>query len=218
MAIGAGAAQASTWMVGGVNLAANAESAAVEGSLENNDGALLTTISSLAIKILCTSGTFENVKLKGTDTTSNGKVLFEGCEVYKDSNGEALHCGVHTSGSAAGIIKTTEGHGLVELHNNATNAPDELATLVIPNNAESRFATLLTSGCTLPEVVPVFGSLALRDCEGKGEVEQATHLVVELPALSHVFVISDTAEHAAKLVGSANVSLNGGAAFRALKE
>jgi hypothetical protein len=218
MAIGAGTARASTWMVAGANLAAGVESANVEGSLENNDGALLTTIAGLAIKILCTAGAFENLKLKGTDTTTSFKAVFTGCEAYKDSNGEALHCGIHTSGQPVGTIKTNELTGLVELHNNTTNAPDELADLVIPNNAEHRIATLLTSECSLPDVIPVFGLLAFKDCEGKGEVEQATHLIVELPALSHLFVISDTAEHAGKLIGSGNVNLVGGAVFRALKE
>jgi len=218
MAISASGAQAATpeWMNGhGENLSGEP---AISGSLENADATLLTKINGLDIDILCTVGNFVGVNLKALGTTSVGTVKFTGCKIYEltlnakeEVTGKIeLACNVKSTGAPnVGEIVTKEGHGQLELQESVP------VTLVVPQTGEE-FARIHTEGCVLPETIPVIGKLALKDCENKAEIEQATHLVVEGPG-SGLFVINTTnMEHLAKLDGSANVSLTGGGNFDGL--
>jgi hypothetical protein len=88
--------------------------------------------------------------------------------------------------------------------------------LVIPN-VGTELARIITEKCVLPEVIPVIGKLTLKDCEGKAEVELATHLAEEFEPLTELFVINNTEmEHLAKLDGSLLVKLTAGGNFSGL--
>jgi hypothetical protein len=213
MAISASGAQAATpeWMKNGADI--GVAEPEITASLENNDATLLTTINGLSIDILCTAGNFVGAKLKAGGTTNSTTVKFTGCKIYKLEGGvkTELACHVHSNLQPEGTIETKIGHGQLELHTGGVPI-----TLVIPN-VGTEFARILTEKCVLPELIPVIGKLALKDCENKAETEQAIHLVEEFEPLSELFVINTTEmEHLAHLDGSANVSLVGGGNFSGL--
>ena len=214
MAVSAGNAQAAPeWMEAGVNIVGAAQSAEIKTTLENGSGSLLTTISGLAIRVTCTAMSVSGIKLTAGGNTTNGKATFTGCEIYKNSNGEPLECAVRTVAQPGGKIVTRNIHGDIVLHEGGKPVSlIKVGEIVEPE----RFATLLTEGCTLPEVIPVFGGLEAEDCENRYEEERLTHLLKEEPALTHMYVISDTAEHKATVDGSANVFLANDANWRGL--
>ncbi len=218
MAISASGAQASQWMVKGADLTGGKS---VIGSVEGNSVALLSEINKLKIEIACTSGELVGVELKGSpegETNTTGDLKFTGCKVFKNLNPglEELACTVHSKGQPNGTVLTETGHGKLELN----GAKTEGITLILPNNAAKEFVVLemlsATEECVLPPTAKIFGSFAAKDCEGKGEIEQVTHLIVEEPIGTKLFLISETAEHVAKIDGSANMKLATGEIWNAL--
>ncbi len=218
MAMSVSVAQASQWMVNKVDLTG---AKVVTGSIEGASAVLLSEINKLKIEVACTTGELVGVELKGSPegtTNTTGDLKFTGCKVFKNLNPglEELACTVHSKGQPNGTVLTETGKGLLELN----AAKTEGITLIIPNNAGKEFVVLEmlspTEECVLPSTVKVFGSFAAKDCEGKGETEQVTHLIVEEPTGTKLFVISETAEHIAKIDGSANIKLATGEIWNAL--
>jgi len=210
MAITASAAQAEgEWDVGGKKLStySPALEPEVAGKLENKMGTLLTNVNGLNIGVLCTAGTLTGVKLKAGDKTSNGFVTFTGCNVWEVSGStfvKELSCTVKTVGQANGTVQSEEGYGLVELHEDGSTV-----TLIIPlKEVEGKplFGTIEFGACALPEEMPVYGKLDVKDCENKATVSQPIHLIEE-HSLSALYAINT--KHPVTLDGSAEVFLTG---------
>jgi len=207
MAITASAAQAEgEWDVGGKKLStySPALEPEVAGELENGMGTLLTNVNGLTIGVLCTEGTLEGVKLLAVGTTTNGSVTFHGCDVWEVSGStfvKKLACTVNSFGQENGTVQSEEGYALVELHEDGSTV-----TLILPSNEEELFGTIEFGGCALPEEMPIYGKLDLKDCENKAGVSQPVHLVEE-HSLSKLYAINT--KHPVTLDGSANVFLAG---------
>jgi hypothetical protein len=186
------------------------------GEIENKTVSLLTKVLGLKIEILCTAGELLDALLGAVGTVKNGaKVKFTGCVAREANAGLALleGCEPHTSGQPVGTIETNGGHASIELHeltggvkHDVTNILPDVGTLVV--NVEMGIL------CSIGENLPIFGKLALWDCqeEGKGALKHlVTHLFTEFKPLTKLFAISDTAEHLeTSLDGSLNIKLASG--------
>lgn len=206
MAMGASAAQAETganWMVNGSNVTSTLLPTVDIGQVENKTASLLTKISGASVTFLCTGGKLIGAKLElEGKVTSGGKVKFTTCSTLLNGSLSGP-CKPKAGGEPLGTILTNAGKGLLVLHEG------KALTRIEPTGTE--FATIEfdpEEGCSLPEKVPVKGALFLKDCKDEAKVELVEHLIEQGP-LTHLFVISDTAEHAANIDGSATIKLTG---------
>jgi hypothetical protein len=215
MAVSASGAQAAAnWLIlmsNGEVLTGAQLPATIQGELENNKGALHTKILGLNIEIRCTAGTLIGAELIGEGKVKAGaRVQFTGCKTYELGTENLIEeeCEPFSPGTAAGTVRTEAGHAVIVLHELTGGVKDEL-TQIIPD-VGTKFAEIeYGPNCVLPEKVPVFGQLFLKDCEGKFLVHQVKHLVEQGP-LTSLYVITDTAEHLqTSVVGSAWVFLSG---------
>jgi hypothetical protein len=170
---------------------------------------LHTEILKIKVLFLC-----KDLKVAGSPvlTTnggiSSGKVLFSGC--LTDLNGvKNSNCTPKDAEEATeGTILTKPLHALLELHKLATSTDDILKLL--PDEVGGPFAVIeMGEACAIGKKVPVIGKLALEDCEGLALTHLVKHLVQPFTALTSLFTISETAEHAATLLGSAFGFLTG---------
>jgi hypothetical protein len=211
MAISVASAQAvkPEWMVNGVNLTNNTLLPEVQikeieklPGTEERHLVLLTEILKDKVEILCPEAKLVNVKLNGTGGTTEGQVHFNGC-VTKINGTVNTSCKPHSVGAEAGLIITEKGLGNIVL---GTGSVPEL---LIKSQVGETFVTLLMNeACPIGEKVPIKGEFLIKDCNNKFETEEVEHLIEEGPG-THLFVISDTAEHAAKIDGSAWIRLVG---------
>jgi hypothetical protein len=126
----------------------------------------------------------------------NSKVLFSGCTT--ELNGKAApECTPTDPVDGKGFIVTKPGHALAALHNGTD------IIIVLPDEGETFATIVLPKECPIGTSVPVIGKLALQDCENMALTHLVKHLVEMFPALTELFTISKTAEHAATLLGSA---------------
>jgi hypothetical protein len=203
MAIGTGAAQAekgSHWNVNGKAITAELL-VKIGATLENNHGILLSNALGKSFHILCTAMAFEEAELK-VEGGSSGKIKFTGCIILL---GGVLSkpCEPKDAG-VAGVILTKLLKDLILLHEG--EPVDELEPVVAP-----LFALIETSAeCAFGSSIPVIGGrFTFQDCQKEGRIEKVTHLGTELAALTELWILSKTAEHVARIDGSANVSLIG---------
>lgn len=179
--------------------------AAITSRADSKDLTMETHVVKLNPAITCT--TFEligsNLEKEGT-LTLGSKIRFTGCEVYAKSPLEKpLGCHIHTAGKPAGTIESNELKGELVLHEKDTEP------LIRIKPSGSTLATLLTSECTVPEVMAITGILYFKDCEGRIEVHQVKHLIEENFRTS-MSVGADTVEHLeTNFVGSAWLELSG---------
>lgn len=164
---------------------------------------------------LCTEAKADEAKLlkdgtigKEEGVPSGSKVLFGGCTT--DLNGSpAPECTPVDPIAGKGKISTKPGHALLVLHELAGGVKDDLTEIIPDTGLGTTFATIvLPATCPIGTSVPVIGKFFLKDCENKALDHLVKHLVEEGP-LSELFTISKTAEHAAKLLGSAWAFLEG---------
>jgi hypothetical protein len=216
MAFATSAAQAETgaaWMVNGTNINSTLLPELQVKDLDLGDATLLTELSKKKVELLCTGAKLEAVRLGtegGVDT--GGRAIFTGC-TFKWGGVVQPKCVPHSAGDPEGTIKTEKGHGLIQLHE-VEAGNKEGTTLLLPDVGEL-FALMILgkagelNECAAGEHLTVNGKLSLKDCNKKFAVEEVTHLVVELPALTDLWILNKTAEHAAHIDGSANVILTG---------
>ena len=164
---------------------------------------------------LCTEVKADEAKLlkdgtigKEEGVPSGSKVLFGGCTT--DLNGSlAPECKPEDPTAGSGKISTQPGHALLVLHELTGGVKDDLTEIIPDTGLGTTFATIhLPAACPIGTSVPVIGKFFLKDCEEKALMHVVKHLVEEGP-LSELFTISKTAEHAAKLLGSAWAFLTG---------
>jgi hypothetical protein len=165
---------------------------------------------------LCTTIKAENALLQeqgiigSTVTTGELKegrgsqIKFSGCTTDLNGN-EAAECVPTDPVGGKGTIVTKLGHALAKLHELKVDGVKDDTFEILPDTGlGTTFATIvLPAGCPIGTSVPVIGSLSLKDCENLALVHMEKHLVEPFAALTELFTISKTAEHAATLLGSA---------------
>jgi hypothetical protein len=204
MSLGASAAQASgTWNY--INPKAELKvlpEETIGGTLENNHGVLHAKIAGVSFLVLCTSFTASELKLIPGGTVL-GLLVFHGCRVELNGVVSAA-CLPVANGTEKDLIRTLKFKGLQSLHNGEPIVVVELDT------GSNAFAHLgFGEECAIGEDVLIGGKFAVKDCLGKYKEHRVNHLVEEYAPLTHLWVISDTAEHAATILGSAEFFLTG---------
>jgi hypothetical protein len=213
MAMSASSAQAAlSWLVlNSAGTTATELKAELVGEKDSPDITLLAKTLGIKIIFTCTNFELKGVNLEvGGKLTEGGKVKFTGCEAYEKGTLEvALGCGLHTTGTAAGTIETTEGKGELVLHTLAAGGT-EVLTKVEPKTAGGAFATILTNGlCSLPESNKVSGVLYLKDCEHLATTHAVKHLIEQGPLTSLIYGAHSVEHLETSLDGSGWVKLGG---------
>jgi hypothetical protein len=225
MAFSATGAQAEgTWLIlnaegkvkTGVELPATLE-LEKDKSLEGLEHYILhTEILKIKVLFLCKEIKLDNAIIYGAGAIGQAVneekgsiVLFTKC-VTLLNGAEAPECTPKDPTLGEGGISTKTGHALAVLHElTADKVKDDIIN-VLPDNESKEFAKIiLPAACPIGTSVPVFGELALQDCEKMALVHLIKHLVEPFEPLTKLFVISNTAEHAATLLGSAWAKLGG---------
>jgi hypothetical protein len=206
MAFGAGAARAevgASWMLNGTDVTASLTPSLDIAEIENKTGTFLTKIAGAKVEYLCTGAKLIGIKLEPSGKSTGGKGRVSGC-IARLNGVLSPACQPKTAGLPYGELESLSAKGLSELQGGG-----EGLIRIEPATAGGNFATIEHGGeCSLPEKEPVKGILFLKDCKNEGKVELVTHLIEQAPS-THVFVISDTPEHAVNVDGSATVKLIG---------
>jgi hypothetical protein len=209
MAFAAVSAQAeigATWDLNGAPLAAGLEPT-VKATLENKTGTLLTKIAGAEVEILCTTMETKEFKLKAAGKAL-GLITFTGC-LTRLNKVLSKDC-VPLDKGVAGTILTLELEGLIVLHLVTPNGVVEPLVRLIPDPPGSNAFAHIEFGefCSLPEEVLIGGTIFLKDCKNLFKTSQKVHLVEE-HSLTHIWMISDTPEHALHIDGSKELELSG---------
>ena len=220
MAFGTSAAQAAPpeWMVAGKNInstentnlepAAGIEKLEMENSKkEIEEGiSLLVKVGTTHIEILCTKASLINLKLLTEGKSTEGNITFSGCSTFLNGTKSAV-C-MPSSAAGKGTIVTEKGRrliGLLVLGDGTKHKVLFIHSSVKNGKGEELFAKFtLGEECALGENVEVTGVLNAIDANGKQEVEEVTHLIVEGPGSS-----LKALNNPAKLVGGMIMKLTG---------
>jgi hypothetical protein len=170
---------------------------------------LHSEILKIKVLFLCTELKAVEAKLlangsigKEEGSVSGSKVLFSGCTT--DLNGVAApECTPTDPVDGAGSMITKPLHGLLAL-----GASGEDLIKIIPDVGKTFLTFPLPAACPIGTSVPVIGELFLKDCENLMLTHLVQHLLETGPG-TKLFTISETAEHASTLLGSAWAFLAG---------
>ena len=224
MAFGAAGAQAEVgakWQIltsGGV-LKTGAELHAEVGLKKDTLLVLHSEILHIKVLFLCEKIEALNAKLQEEGIIGNEVVTNAGLKEGRGSQVKFIECETELNGvptpacvptdpvGGTGTIITKPGHALLKLHEGSD------IVKILPDTGEE-FALIKTgpvvgNECAIGNSVPVKGTLALKDCKGEGRVHMVEHLVEQFTPLTKLFVISNTLEHTASLLGSAWAFLKG---------
>ena len=215
MAVWTGAAQAEetggiwTYETGGVlkTFEGALNEPTVGGQLEPGIKAVLhTKIVGATVLYECEEVKVIEGKLKGTTGEVLGKLRFHKCVTIL--NGVASkNCEPKSEGSA-GLINTNKIVALMLLH--LLGGVKDKVMVAHPDEVGQPFATITsTEACAIGEKVPIIGLWAFIDCKNLGSTHLVKHLIEEFPALNKLFAISETVEHKASILGSAEAFLTG---------
>jgi hypothetical protein len=208
MAFSASAAQAevgANWDVNGLNNLP----AQLKGKLENKTGTLLTEIAGVLVHILCTAMELKNAELKAAGTFL-GLMTFTGCITLMAKLpatpvlSKPCQPLDKTKATGLGTILTLELKGLIKLHSG------EGVVEITPDTGSNAFGHFEfdPEECSLPASTLILGKIFLKDSNGSFKTAAKMHLMSE-HSLTHLYVISDTPEHAAKIDGSVELELAG---------
>jgi hypothetical protein len=218
MAVWAGAAQAEetggkwTYETGGVLKTFEGALAepGVNGKIEVGTKAVLhSKVAGALVLYECTEVKVINGKLKPEGIVL-GKLLFHGC-ITLINGAPAKNCTPKAEGSE-GLIVTNLIKAQMLLHKLASGVKDEIL-LAEPEDALGNLITTFaviesTEACAIGIKVPVGGRFALWDPVDP-LTHLVTHLITEFAPLTHLYLISDNAEHVANILGSAEAFLTG---------
>jgi hypothetical protein len=179
MSMSAGAAQGATfsWLLLNTKMEEVAFlKAALTGEKDSEHITLDGEVAGFKIAVTCTKFTLNGVNLEaGGKLTEGGKVVFEGCKVFKEAPlKEEYACTVKTGTSPAGTVESGEGKGELVL------VGTKLLTKIEPKAGPTgSFAALKFEGasCPLPELNQVHGTLYVKDCKGEATVHLEKHLI-----------------------------------------
>jgi hypothetical protein len=159
--------------------------------------------------VLCKNLEAIGIKLIAGGSTSSGQVKFTGCVV--DLNGvESPACKPNDAVGGSGTVITKKGHGLIVLHILKPSGEKDENILLLPDVGKI-FATLeLGAECSVGSKVNVIGEhFIIEDCEHLFLKHLVEHLIQENKELSLLWIISETEEHKASILGSAWAFLQG---------
>ena len=153
----------------------------------------------------CKAFTVDSGNLK-TGGLVLGKLTFKECETFL--NGVlSKNCNPKAGGTEEGVIKTNLIKAVMLLHKLASGTVDKIL-VAEPDEANNDFAFVeSTTACSIGLKVLIGGKFAIQD--PAPTAHSVNHLISEFAPLTHLFVISDTAEHAATILGSAEAFLKG---------
>jgi hypothetical protein len=175
--------------------------------LVGSDISLLAKIGGNGVEFLCTSVTTTEGKLKAEGALL-ASLAFHGC-ITKINGVTQAKCEPKANGISKGVIETLKLKGLVSLHTLGDGTKDS-TVLIEPDTGSNALAHIEVGEiCSLGENVLLGGKLSLKDAEGAFATHKVSHSIEEFSPLTHLWVISDTAEHKATIDGSATVSLSG---------
>jgi hypothetical protein len=171
-----------------------------------------TEILKIKVLFLCTEIKAVNALLQKDGTVAKefnaegkpvgSKVLFSGCTT--DLNGAASpECTPSDPEDGKGFVVTKLGHALATLHEGKD------IVIVLPDSGTTFGTIVLPAGCPIGTSIPVIGQLALQDCENLALTHLVEHLFEGFDPLTKLFSISETAEHATTILGSAWAFLTG---------
>jgi hypothetical protein len=217
MAVWAGAAQAEetggkwTYETGGVLKTFEGALAEpeVSGKMETGTVGILHTkvLGGSSLLYECKAFTVNSGKLKANGVVL-GKLTFTECEAFLNS---VLSKPCNPIG---GTIETNLIKGQMLLHKLSGGAIDKIL-IATPENAAgetiTNFAVVKSEeSCSFGASTPIGGKFAIQtNTTAEATEHLVNHLIKEFAPLSHLFVISDTAEHAATILGSAEAFLKG---------
>jgi hypothetical protein len=164
-----------------------------------------TTIFGTSILFECKGILFEEVELTPATPYVKVKLKFDKCGVFFNKV-ESKNCTPNALGKSPGTIETKKLKANLLLHKLANGTVDKI---LIAEPLEGTTLAFLesTEACSLGEKVPIGGKVAIIDSEPT--TLKVRHLFKEFEPLTHMYVISDTAEHAAHMLGSAEAFLSG---------
>lgn len=178
--------------------------------LEKDSPTLIIHSEILKIKVLllCANLQAVNAKLLANGSigrepgvVSGSKLLFSGCTI--DLNGSpAPECTPSDPEDGKGFVVSKPLHALLEL----VAGSDVLK--VIPDSGNTFGTQVLPAGCPIGTSIPLIGKLTLKESENLALSHLVKHLLEAGPE-TKLFMISETAEHAATLLGSAWAYLGG---------
>ena len=204
IAIGAQAAQAepgANWRMNGANVVVALLPSLQIGAVENNTLSLLTRVAGVSVTFLCTGEELIGAKLETEGRITAGfKIKLTGCVTLLNGMLSAV-CTPFSAGQPLGTVLSNELKGLLVLHEG------QGLIRIEPKMGETLKVYEFHEECPLP-AIPLKGKLFLKDCKNELRVELVTHLFEQGP-LTHLYVISDTAEHAVNFDGSATMILTG---------
>jgi hypothetical protein len=178
---------------------------------------LLTKIAGVTVVLHCTTVASTGVLLEkeGSVSKSNGgfDLKFGGCVTLLNGSPSSA-CEPSNEGKEKGVILTKQLHGLIVLHELAGGAKDHLVQILPVAEKvlgeDKPFATIeMGAECAIGTKVNIIGELFLKECSPQTLLEHLEKHLLEEGPLTKLFVISLTAEHAAKLDGSVWALLTG---------
>jgi hypothetical protein len=195
-----------TYKLGGVlnTFAGSLHEPTLGGEIDGTHGVLLTKIAGLKVEFLCKKFTVNEGKLQ-----LEGKVLgaltFHEC-ITKINEATQAACEPVAEKVSKGLIKTLKIKGQMLLHKLADGTIHKI--LVAEPDETTAFAHIeMGPECAIGTNVLVFGKFAIQDSEPTTHLIK--HLIKEFAPLTHLWVISLTAEHKATIDGAAWVFLTG---------
>jgi hypothetical protein len=173
-------------------------------------------ILKIKVLFLCTNIKLDNAVIYGAGAIGQAvneekgtRVLFTGCKTELNGS-SAPECTPKDPTLGEGSISTKALHALAALHELTSDKVKDDIIKVLPDEGKTLATIVLPAGCPIGTSVPVLSPLfALQDCEKMALVHLVKHLLEEFPPLTALFVISETAEHAATLLGSFWAKLGG---------
>jgi len=218
MAIGAGIAQAEnsggSWTyinsAGELKILPNEQP--INYNLDSATSTLLTKIAGVKVEFICTGIAATEAKLL-TGGTALGSLKFSGCST-KLNGATSVPCKPNAEGKESGVIKTLKMVLTLLLHKLPNGSLDKIMIAEGDVGSGPLIHVETSEECSIGETVLFGGKVALIDCRLEGEVHLLEHLIKEFEPLTHLWAISDTAEHAAHLDGSWFIHLIGTNAFK----
>jgi hypothetical protein len=179
----------------------------ISGKLETGTVAILhaKVLGGTLLLYECKALAVNEGKLK-TGGEILGKLSFKECETLL--NGVlSVPCAPKAGGTQAGVIETNKIKAVMLLHKLDDGTVHKIL-IATPDEANNDFAFVESSAaCSIGLKVLIGGKFAIQDPAPL--THSVNHLIKEFAPLTHLFVISDTVEHAAIILGSAEAFLSG---------
>jgi hypothetical protein len=203
------AEKGASWMVNSKNVEGALTPTVVISSIASEDMTLESKVlGGQQFDLLCKGAEFLGAKLESEGKVGGGnKVKFGGCEV-KLNGVVSKACAPHTGALPAGSIESASLKGLMVLHENEGTKVKESLILFEPVSGSTFLKLEFAEGCSIGSSCAIQGKNSVKDLNGELGVEKTFH-TVQQGAISELFIISNTPEHKATVLGSAVLALSG---------